>query len=154
MEQPARLARARAIGPIGTIARICVGVLMIGVAVSGEAGDGVGMADALLVLGGAGVLLAWQFVLLRSTSDSLNATGPIAFTVNAMIAAALFSVEATREAALIFYGASMWLAAVRGYAGCEVLAISNWLLRRDDQVGCVVFSPLDAAERAMSEEDR
>jgi hypothetical protein len=29
----------------------------------------------------------------------------------------------------------MLLAAARGYAGCEVLAVSNWLLHRDDQVG-------------------
>ena len=36
--------------------------------------------------------------------------------------------------------------AARGYAGCESLAITNWILRRDDQVGCVVFSPLDAVE--------
>ena len=35
-------------------------------------------------------------------------------------------------------------------AGCEVLAISNWLLRRDDQVGCVVFSPIDAAEARLT----
>jgi hypothetical protein len=41
----------------------------------------------------------------------------------------------------------MLLAALRGYAGCEVLAISNWLLRRDDQVGCLVLSPIDELER-------
>lgn len=40
----------------------------------------------------------------------------------------------------------MLLAAVRGYAGCEVLAVSNWLLRRDDQVGCAPFGPIDAVE--------
>lgn len=34
----------------------------------------------------------------------------------------------TSDAALLFYGASMLLAALRGYAGCEVLAVSNWLL--------------------------
>ena len=34
----------------------------------------------------------------------------------------------------------------RGYAGCESLAISNWLRRRDGQVGCLVFWPLDAVE--------
>jgi hypothetical protein len=28
-----------------------------------------------------------------------------------------------------------------------VLAVSNWLLRRDDQVGCVVFWPVDHLER-------
>jgi hypothetical protein len=49
----------------------------------------------------------------------------------------------TSDATLIFYGASMLLAAARGYGGCEVLAVSNWVLRRDDQVGCLVFSPLD-----------
>lgn len=31
--------------------------------------------------------------------------------------------------------------------GCEVLAVSNWLLSRDDQVGCTVFSPIDHLER-------
>jgi hypothetical protein len=39
------------------------------------------------------------------------------------------------------------LAAARGYAGCEVLAVPNWPLRRDDQVGCVLFTPVDALER-------
>jgi hypothetical protein len=53
----------------------------------------------------------------------------------------------TSDAALIFYGTSLLVAAARGYAGCEVLAIPNWLLRRDDQVGCLIFSPLDALER-------
>ena len=32
----------------------------------------------------------------------------------------------TSDAALIFYGFSMLLAAVRGYRGCELLAVSNW----------------------------
>ena len=54
---------------------------------------------------------------------------------------------ATSDAALVFYGASMLLAAIRGYAGCEVLAISNWLLRRDDQIGCLLFAPVDHLER-------
>jgi len=43
----------------------------------------------------------------------------------------------------------MLLAAVRGYAGCELLAVSNWLLRRDDQVGCVVYGPVDFAESRL-----
>ena len=40
----------------------------------------------------------------------------------------------------------MLLAALRGYAGCEVLAMSTWLLHRDDQIGCLVFWPIDHAE--------
>jgi hypothetical protein len=57
------------------------------------------------------------------------------------------ALSATSDAALIFYGASMLLAALRGYAGCEVLAVSNWLLRRDDQIGCVVFWPIDSVDQ-------
>jgi hypothetical protein len=53
----------------------------------------------------------------------------------------------TSDAALVFYGTSMLLAAARGYAGCEVLAVSNWLLGRDDQVGCLLFAPVDQLER-------
>ena len=57
----------------------------------------------------------------------------------------------TSDAASIFYGASMLLAALRGYGGCEVLAMSNWVLRRDDQVGCLVLGPVDLAERRLSQ---
>jgi len=39
---------------------------------------------------------------------------------------------------------------VRGNGGCEVLAVSNWLLGRDDQVGCLIFSPLDALEARLT----
>ena len=57
----------------------------------------------------------------------------------------------TSDAALVFYGASMLLAALRGYGGCEVLAVSNWILGRDDQIGCLVLSPVDSAERSLRE---
>ena len=40
----------------------------------------------------------------------------------------------------------MLVAAARGYAGCEVLAVSNWLLMRNDQIGCALFWPIDALE--------
>jgi hypothetical protein len=56
--------------------------------------------------------------------------------------------SATSDAALIFYGASMLLAAARGYRDCEVLAVPYWRLRRDDQIGCPLFAPIDHAERS------
>jgi hypothetical protein len=59
------------------------------------------------------------------------------------------AIDVTGDAAVIFVGTSMLLAAARGYAGCEVLAISNWVLRRDDQVGCIVFAPVDLAESQL-----
>jgi hypothetical protein len=83
----------------------------------------------------------------------LQATGPIPhlITLGAFMALTLIpeynrAIDVTGDAAVVFLGASMLLAAARGYAGCEVLAISNWLLRRDDQVGCIVFAPVDFAE--------
>jgi hypothetical protein len=49
----------------------------------------------------------------------------------------------TRDPTLVFLGASMLLAASSGYAGCECVAISSWLLCRIDQVECVLFWPID-----------
>ena len=50
----------------------------------------------------------------------------------------------------VFLGVSMLVAAARGYAGCEVLAIPNAVSGRDDQIGCILYSPIDAAEAARS----
>jgi hypothetical protein len=100
------------------------------------------------------LLLGWQWLRARCTPTRLQATGPIANLANVAVFLALYltpdyapALSATSDAALLFYGASMLLAAVRGYAGCEVLAVSNWLLRRDDQIGCLLFWPIDHAER-------
>jgi len=77
----------------------------------------------------------------------------VATTINMVVLVALFLIPfyAPRiyfisTAAAVFYGASMMLAALRGKAGCEVTAISNWVLGRDDQVGCPVFTPIDSLE--------
>ncbi len=37
------------------------------------------------------------------------------------------------NAVLVFYGGSMVVAALRGQAGCEVLALSNWVLGLIDE---------------------
>jgi hypothetical protein len=50
----------------------------------------------------------------------------------------------------MFLGGSLLVAAARGYRGCESLAISNWLLGRDDHVGCLIFSPIDALDARFS----
>ncbi|MFQ5479610.1 MAG: hypothetical protein ACE5E4_13455 [Candidatus Binatia bacterium] len=88
---------------------------------------------------------------MTRATDMMNATGPGGFIGGLLVVLLLFVYPPTRVATLLFYGISLLIAAVRGYAGCEVLAISNWLLRRDDQVGCVVFSPLDALESQLGD---
>ena len=43
----------------------------------------------------------------------------------------------------------MLVAAVRRSGGCELTAISNAVLDRDDQVGCVLFAPIDLTEARL-----
>ena len=141
--------RERAIGIVGTAGRVVLGLgfLYLAFTDGGKPEWGLQWQGPLLGLVAFPLaLLAFQALRLRFTTDTLNATGPIGFAVNFAIGAVLYSIPFTRDAMLLFYGSSLLLAAARGYAGCESLAISNWLLRRDDQVGCVVFSPIDAVE--------
>jgi hypothetical protein len=139
--------RRRPIGPIGTTARILVGTLLVGSVAQGHLARGFHpSAWALGLLGFPAVLVGLQWLRARRTPTRLEATGPVGHALNLAAFLVLYLWEPTSDAALLFYGASMWLAAVRGYAGCEVLAVSNWLLGRDDQVGCAVFWPLDQLE--------
>jgi hypothetical protein len=138
----------RKIGPIGTAARLIVGSLLLGSVVQGHlAGDFHLSSWALGLLGFPALLLLGQWLRARRTPRRLQATGPVAHALTLAVPLVLYLLEPTSDAALVFYGASMLLAALRGYAGCEVLAVSNWLLRRDDQVGCAVFWPIDQLER-------
>ncbi len=145
--------RERAIGVVGTAGRVVIGLGLLYLAFTegGKPEWGLQWQGPLLGLVAFPVaLLAFQALRLRFTTTTLIATGPIGFAVNFGIGAVLYSIPFTRDAILLFYGSSLLLAAVRGYAGCESLAIANWLLRRDDQVGCVVFSPLDAIESRLT----
>jgi hypothetical protein len=150
-----RTGHARAIGMAGTAARILIGLVLLGLVVSGEASRGWRPAAwVLALLAFPAVALAAAWLRARRHRPGLRATGPAGHAVNAAVFAALYATPwyapplgFTSDAALIFYGVSMLLAAARGYAGCEVLAVPNWLLRRDDQVGCVLFAPVDALER-------
>ena len=137
--------RRRAIGPAGTAGRVLLGLGLIYIALS----DGLAWHEALLGLFGfpalaiVGVLL-WQEI--AGTSTAIRATGQLGLCLATGVIFALFAVPFTGAATALFLGSTLLLAAIRGYAGCEVTAISNWLLRRDDEVGCLVFSPLDEVE--------
>jgi hypothetical protein len=51
----------------------------------------------------------------------------------------------------VFIGSSMLLGAARGDAGCEVLAFPNAITGRRDRIGCILFTPIDAAEARRSQ---
>lgn len=148
--------RRRAIGAGGTITRIVLGGVLLASIVWGELRaahpTGLGLAVGLFVF--PSVVLAWQWQRSHRHPSRLRATGPLATAVNCLVGVAIFVIGLkvpllwfTSDAIVAFYGVSMLIAALRGYGGCEVLAISNWVLGRDDQIGCVVLSMVDSCER-------
>ena len=147
-DTPQPTIRQRQIGPLGTTARVLGGGLLLGSVIQGHLARGFHpSAWALGLLGFPAVVVGLQWLRARRTPTRLEATGPVGHAVNLAVFLLLYLPEPTSDAALIFYGASMWLAALGGYAGCEVLAVSNWPLGRDDQVGCALFWPIDELER-------
>lgn len=133
---------ARQIGPIGTVVRVCVGVGMLIFGIAAE-------PSLFELLAGFVVLpvaeMAVLFVVRPPDSEPFHLYGALGYAVNYGIGGLLLVNWTTP--ALLFYGASILLAVVKGYAGCEILALSNLLRRRDDQLACAVFSPIDALEQ-------
>jgi hypothetical protein len=148
----------RGIGPLGTAARALAGSALVGSVVWGHARDGVDVWAWAL---GLAALPALTIVLVRWTAS--RHPGPLVWLagpVGALTTCGLFmamyattwyapSISVLSDAALVFFGTTMLVAAVRGDAGCEVLAISNWVLRRSDQVGCLLFRCIDQIERPV-----
>src|ERR687898_553568 len=89
--------------------------------------------------------------LLRSVTGGpdreIGPIGTASRAVGGLIAIVLTIATPVSDVALLsFVGVSMLVAALRGYAGCEVLAIPNAITGRRDQIGCVLYTPIDAAE--------
>ena len=153
----------REIGTIGTLARIILGLILFGSVFYGHFIKGpfrpLPWLMGLLIL--PAIFLIGQYLGARRNPARLEANSPIATVLNVIIFFAFWltpfyapSIGFMSDAVLIFYGLSMLVAALRGYGGCESLAISNWLLKRDDQIGCLVFSPIDHAEHKSTNSPR
>jgi hypothetical protein len=129
----------RAIGRMGTAARALVGVALLAGGIIAGGGWIAWWQLAIGIVGMPVVLLAAQVARLAFTKRTLTQTSHLASCLNCAAVAGLLTLSQTRDATLVFLGSSMLLAAARGYGGCETLAITNWILRRNDQVGCLVF---------------
>ncbi len=157
------MAAARGIGPIGTGVRIAVGVLIVAVAIGLDyPSRGIGWWDAAAVL----VLLplisvgaAWVVdraygrrpgMARRARAPWSAAQAGAAVIVIGVVlgvgTALTFLTPMDRIAIFLFFGLSMVLAAVRGYAGCEILALPNLVLRRTDAIWCPLYTPIDRTE--------
>jgi len=135
------------IGPIGAAARLVVGTALIVLALVWREPHWRDAALGLLAFPGVITTAFWLRARVRPAA--VRAIGPIAQVLNIVIATVLFALPATAGPTFVFYGTSMLVAALRRAGGCEVTAISNVLLRRDDQIGCMVFAPVDLAEAQL-----
>jgi hypothetical protein len=138
----------REIGPVGTTARILVGLAMLYVAGGATiASWGIELQDAVIgLIALPAVMVGLGLVARRYADGPIQFTGPLGIALNLAVIVALIANGYTGDGALIFYGVTLLIAALRGQAGCEVTAISNLALNRDDQIGCPTFSPIDEAE--------
>jgi hypothetical protein len=147
----------REIGPIGTAARVVGGLVAIGLPI---VLGGFGWWDAAAALvalplaatGAAALItlayrrLAPELLARRDAICSGPACWLIAITVGAAVGIDILTPASGEVALWVWLGGSMLVAAARGFGGCEVLAIPNLLTGRRDQVGCVLYTPIDRAE--------
>jgi hypothetical protein len=147
----------REIGPIGTVSRIVGGLIAIVVPVLLTGFSLWDAALALVVLPlvatGAAALLTAAYE--RRAPQALTrrhaiCSGPACWLTAIMLAVAL-AVGALTPASgdvafWVWLGASMLVAAARGYGGCELLAAPNLITGRRDQIGCIIYTPIDRAE--------
>ncbi len=84
----------------------------------------------------------------RRTAAPLNATGPVAHALSVLAPIPLLLLPATSGGALLFYGGSMVRGARRKPGGGAGTVATNAPRGPPDQLGCALFAPVDAVERA------
>lgn len=149
--------RGRKIGPAGSLARMLGGLAAIVLPI---ALYGLSLTEAVIALVAlpvvvsiAGPVIIWTLAqtapsALRRRHWICSAPGCLLILVLSLANSGLVALTGSNRSATlwVFLGVSMLLAAVRGDAGCEVLAIPNLVTRRQDQIGCLIYSPIDALE--------
>jgi len=142
----------REIGPIGTVSRLVVAPFLLYIAFV----DGPPFAEGfewglrwydlmvgLLLL--PAIMLSIGLAARRFAPDGVRFMGVAGMLLNAAVLVALAN-PYTGGGAALFYGGTILIAAARGQAGCEGTVLSNWILHRNDQIGCPTFTPIDVAE--------
>lgn len=139
--------KARRIGPIGTATRLLAGAALLYLALFNGTAWGLTWYDAALGLGVfPTAMLAVGLAACRRKSGPIRLTGSAGTTLNCAVIIALLANPYTAGGAELFYGATLLVAAWRAQPGCEATVLSNWILGRDDQIGCPTFTPIDQAE--------
>jgi ketosteroid isomerase-like protein len=147
----------RDIGPVGTAARVVGGLLAIAVPIAMEGLDWWDVGAALVALP---LIATAAAALVRRGSERYaphalaqsrsSWSGPTVLVLGSVVGIGIALTFVTPLDGGVgiwsFLGCSMLVAALRGQAGCEVLAIPNALTHRADQIDCVIYTPIDTAE--------
>lgn len=143
--------RARRIGWIGAGSRAAAGLALVYFALlGGDFSWNLDWRDVALGLAVfPGVMLAVGLAAGRFAAGPLRYTGPVAIVLNCLVIVLQLLNPYTGGGAELFYGTSLLVAAWRRQPDCEATILSNWLLGRDDQIGCPVFTPIDLAEARL-----
>jgi hypothetical protein len=149
--QGAGIGYRRTIGPWGTAVRAAAGIAGIAWAVvvphehplmglPGASSDAIGLLVGLIVAPAVLTLV----VLIRGRNAPRIHLGHVAaclVTLVTVVVAQFYPV-----AVLVTISAPLLLLAAVGRHGCELLAVPNLVLRRNDYLFCLPFSPIDRWE--------
>ena len=141
---------------MGTVSRAIVGMAAVALPIGLE---GIGWWDVLALVAFALVAVGVAKLVVsgyeRYAPSSLGNRHAVCSAPGCTLCLALYAVAigiglaTPAKTDVVFWGfigASMLLAAGRGDGGCEVLAFPNAVTGRSDRVGCMIFTPIDAAE--------
>jgi Family of unknown function (DUF6410) len=153
----AAVAGQRDIGPVGTASRLAAGAAAVAVPVVLAGFSWSDAAIALLALPVIAALVApvisWIFGRLHRkrlrSPRLLSALQSVTLCVVMVVANDVVVAPTTLNGNVtlfVWLGASMLVAAVRGYGGCEILAIPNLIRGRRDQIDCMLYTAIDSAE--------
>ena len=142
------MASGRRIGSVGTASRAIVGLGLLYLA-GGAGGLSWTIEWRDLVIGLVAlpaIMVGLGLAARRYAQEPVRFTGPVAICINCALIVVLVVNPYTGPGALLFYGVTLVVSAWLGQPGCEATVLSNVILRRDDQIGCPTFSPVDAWE--------
>jgi hypothetical protein len=139
------------IGSIGAVSRVLVGLGLLYLALADGGSWGLAWHEPLLgLVAFPAAMVVFALGARRFAEGPVRFDGPVGIAANTALIVALVLIDYTASAAALFYGATLLVAAWRAQPGCEATVLSNWILGRDDQIGCPTFTPLDEAEARLA----
>jgi hypothetical protein len=155
-----RRAPQRQIGPVGTATRLAGGAVAIAVPILLDGFSWWDALGALVLLPLIAAIAATAIRVVYPAAVRTAAAGPALCSVRGCVLVVVMVAANSGLAAVtpiegnvsiwVWLGGSMLLAALAGYGGCEVLALPNLLTGRNDQIGCLLYTPVDRWEAARS----